>query len=216
MTNLRLNLRDVAVRDLVIAGWTGRDQAAVDAHIRELSELGVAPPKSTPIFYRVSASLLTQEVEVQVMGSDSTGEVEFVLIQDGDRLLVGPGSDHPDRKAETTGVTLAKQMCPKLVAVEAWEFSSVESHWDELVLRSHAVSGGRRTLYQQGSVAAMRHPRDLMQGYKLSPGTAMFCGTLPVIGGFRWADEFVMELEDPVLKRRITHSYAMRALPVEG
>jgi hypothetical protein len=59
-----------------------------------------------------------------------------------------------------------------------------------------------------------------MAGYAgaggLPPGTAMFCGTLPVTGGIRWADEFVMELEDPVLNRRITHSYVIRALPVEG
>jgi hypothetical protein len=227
MTTVLLNLRDVGdlplhvhIRDLVIAGWTGRDQAAVDAHIQELAELGVAPPKRTPIFYRVSTSLLTSEDSVQVIGSDSTGEVEFVLIQDGERLLVGLGSDHTDRKAETLGVTLSKQMCPKPLAAGVWEFGSVEPHWDELILRSYVVADGARALYQQGSVAAMRHPRDLMERYAggpgLQPGTAMFCGTLPVTGGFRWASEFVMELDDPVLKRSITHSYTIRALPVEG
>lgn len=205
------------VRDLVIAGWTGRDHAAVDAHIKELAELGVTPPKQTPIFYRVSASLMTSGSSIQVIGTESTGEVEFVLIQDGDRLLVTAGSDHTDRKAETIGVTLSKQMCPKPVARYAWEFASVEPHWDELILRSYAVIDGRRTLYQQGRVAAMRHPKDLMAGYGgLAPGTAMFCGTFPVIGGFRWATEFVMELEDPVLNRQITHSYAIHALPIEG
>ena len=228
MTNLVLNLRknedllplQVPVRDLVMAGWTGRDRAAVEAHIKELADLGVAPPKRTPIFYRVSASLLTPEKSVQVIGSDSTGEVEFVLFQDSQRLLVGLGSDHTDRKAETIGVTLSKQMCPKPVAAEVWEFSSVEPHWDELMLRSYVVADGQRTIYQQGSVATMRHPRDLLKRYDgapvFSPGTVMFCGTLPVIGGFRWAEEFAMVLEDPVLKRRITHSYAIHALRVEG
>ena len=111
-------------------------------------------------------------------------------------------------------------MCPKPVAAEVWEFSSVEPHWDELMLRSYVVADGQRTIYQQGSVATMRHPRDLLERYDgasvFSPGTVMFCGTLPVIGGFRWAEKFAMELEDPVLKRSITHSYAIRALTVEG
>jgi hypothetical protein len=44
----------------VIAGWNGRDEAALGKHIRELEELGVKPPKTTPIFYRVAADLLTQ------------------------------------------------------------------------------------------------------------------------------------------------------------
>ena len=35
-------------------------------------------------------------------------------------------------------------------------------------------------------------------------------------GGIRPAERFSMELEDPVLKRRISHEYAIRVLPVEG
>lgn len=103
----------MTIEDLVMAGWTGRDQSAVEAHIQELAALGVPGPKRTPIFYRVSASLLTSADKVQVIGFDSTGEVEFVLIQDGERLLAGLGSARTDRKAETIGVTLAKQMCPR-------------------------------------------------------------------------------------------------------
>ena len=46
------------VKELVIAGWTGRDVAALEKHIRELEAIGVKRPKTTPIFYRVAASLL--------------------------------------------------------------------------------------------------------------------------------------------------------------
>jgi hypothetical protein len=206
-----------AARDLVIAGWTGRDEAAVRAHIRELEELGVPAPRTAPIFSRVSAGLLTTAETIQVMGSDSTGEVEFVLLQDGGRLLVGVGSDHTDRKAETLGVTLSKQLCPKPVSPELWDFSAVEPHWDELILRSWAVRRGECSLYQEGRVAAMRHPRDLIGRYGgLPPGAAMFGGTFAVLGGVRWADEFRMELEDPVLGRKLTHRYTIEALPVEG
>ena len=50
-----------ALRELVVAGWTGRDVAALEKHIRELEAIGVKRPKSTPIFYRVAASLLTTD-----------------------------------------------------------------------------------------------------------------------------------------------------------
>jgi hypothetical protein len=39
---------DVEVRELIIAGWAGREQAAIDEHIEELKEIGVKPPSDTP------------------------------------------------------------------------------------------------------------------------------------------------------------------------
>ena len=42
----------------------------------------------------------------------------------------------------------------------------------------------------------------------------MFCGTLGAKGGIRPAARFEMELEDPVLKRRMTHAYDVVDLPV--
>jgi hypothetical protein len=47
---------DVAVQQAVIAGWTGRDVAAVEKHVKELEALGVKRPATTPIFYRVAAA----------------------------------------------------------------------------------------------------------------------------------------------------------------
>jgi hypothetical protein len=44
----------------------------------------------------------------------------------------------------------------------------------------------------------------------------MFCGTLAAKGGIRPAPRFTFELEDPVLERKISHSYAIETLPVLG
>jgi hypothetical protein len=44
----------------------------------------------------------------------------------------------------------------------------------------------------------------------------MFCGTLAARGGIRPAQRFRMELEDPVLRRKLAHEYAIEVLPVEG
>jgi hypothetical protein len=199
------------IEQLVIAGWTGRDEAALRKHIRELEEIGVKPPKTTPIFYRVSATLFCHSSEIQVSGPDTSGEVEFVLIQ-GKELRVAVGSDHTDRKAETIGVSLSKQLCAKPVSTESWSYAEVKPHWERLTLR--AWSDGK--LYQEGPVTAMRSPEDLMGRYPLKSGYAMFCGTLAAIGGIRPGSTFSMELEDPVLRRKLRHEYSIGVLPVEG
>ena len=202
--------------ELVIAGWTGRDEAALKKHIRELEALGVKPPRTTPIFYRVSAALFTYANEIQVSGPDTSGEVEFVLLQTKDGLRVAVGSDHTDRKAETIGVTLSKQLCAKPVSAESWAYEEVQPHWSRLVLRSIIEEKGKRILYQEGTVDAMRSPEDLLGRYPLKANQAMFCGTFAAKGGIRPSTRFEMELEDPVLKRRLSHQYAIRELPVEG
>jgi hypothetical protein len=210
-----------AIEQLVIAGWTGRNAEAVEKHIAELEAIGVPRPKRTPIFYRVGASLLTTAVEIQVIGGDSSGEAEFVVFNIADETWVGVGSDHTDRKAETVGVTLSKQLCPKPIGQALWRYEDVAAHWEQLMLRSWVGEGPRRRLYQEGPVSAMRHPEELMQMYtggpkRLSAGCAMFCGTHAVMGNVEPAAVFEVELEDPVLGRRIGHRYRITQLPIEG
>ena len=209
--------RRINVDSLVIAGWAGRDAAAVERHIRELEALGVTRPRATPTFYRVAASLLATAPAIEVAGTGSTGEAEAVLFSLPDGLWVGVGSDHTDRTVEAMGVTWSKQICAKPVGRELWRLDDVAPHWDRLVLRSRARQGGEWRLYQEGSMAALRPPLELagLHGAPLPPGHAMFCGTPPVIGPIAWADLFEVELEDPALGRRLVHRYAVTALPLE-
>ncbi len=215
------NTREIELDELVIAGWTGRNRAAMAAHIEELAKLGVPRPAATPMFYRVGVSLLTTDASLQVMGAASSGEVEPVLVASNEGLWVGVGSDHTDRAAETQGITLAKQLCPKPLAPRLWRFDEVADHWDDLILRSYAVVDGTRRLYQQGTASVMLPPGDLMTRYcgpgrSLPSGTAMFCGTMAVEDDIAPADSFEVVLEDPVLQRAITHAYAIHVLPVMG
>ncbi|MEZ5666830.1 MAG: DUF2848 domain-containing protein [Alphaproteobacteria bacterium] len=217
----RVERRSCAIGTLVIAGWTGRDQAKVDEHIAELAALGVKPPATTPCFYRVSAANLTTADRIQVAGTDSTGEAEAVLVFMDDGIWVGVGSDHTDRVLEATGVTLSKQLCAKPVSQTLWRLDDVHDHWDRIALRAEATIDGAPRLYQDGTLAAMRPPADLMERYgksggTLGPGAAMYCGTLPVHGGIAFATAFEVSLEDPVLGRRIAHRYAIEPLPVIG
>ena len=210
----------LAIDQMVIAGWTGRDPVARDKHIAELQEMGIAPPASTPIYYRASARRLTMEDRIECCGGDSSGEVEFVLIGWQGRIFVGCGSDHTDRKVESYSVTVSKQMCDKPMASELWELEDVIDHWDQLVLRSWATIGGQRVLYQEGTLDHMLPVKDLIaRGFDqgaLPDGCAMFGGTFAAKGGIRPASRFEFELEDPVLKRKISHGYDVVTLPVRG
>jgi hypothetical protein len=207
----------VEVSRLTIAGWAGRDQAAIEHHIAELAELGVKRPSTTPCFYRLGAELLTQAEQIDVVGVKSSGEAECVLVQTKAGLLVTIGSDHTDREVEVYGVTVSKQVCPKPLARDAWRFDEVAGHWDQLELRAYALANGERRVYQQGSVASLLPAADLLARAPLTQGAAMFCGTLAVQGGIVGmadGDALELELHDPILNRTLRHAYRVRALPI--
>ncbi|MEW5879627.1 MAG: DUF2848 family protein, partial [Pseudomonadota bacterium] len=94
----------VQVRELVIAGWTGRDAAAIEHHIEELAALGIPRPSQVPLYYRVSSTLLTQGDSIEVLGETSSGEAEPVLIRANGHWWLSVGSDHTDRKVEAYSV----------------------------------------------------------------------------------------------------------------
>ena len=212
--------RNVQVNHLVIAGWTGRDKAAVEKHIAELEALGVKRPATTPIFYRASAARLTSDEDIEALGERSSGEAEFILLQQGGRLWVGTGSDHTDREVETYGVSVSKQMCEKPIAPSFWAYEEIAPHWEQLILRSYVSDKGWRVLYQEGPVTAMLDPLTLIEQFAgktgLEEGTLMFCGTLAALGGIRPSPYFDFELDDPVLARKIQHRYRINTLPVLG
>jgi hypothetical protein len=210
----------VLAEDLVIAGWAGRDKEKMEHHIAELEALGVARPLTTPTYYRVAAARLTTSGQIEVCGGDSSGEAESLLIAVDGRLYIGVGSDHTDRKLETYGVTVSKQVCDKPIAAIVWPFEEVADHWDDLILRSYATIDGTRQLYQEGTLAALLPPAEIIRGHAsggtLRDGTVIFGGTMPAIGGIRPATCFEGELEDPILGRRISFGYDVKLLPVRG
>ncbi|MET0969819.1 MAG: DUF2848 domain-containing protein [Tardiphaga sp.] len=204
----------------IIAGWTGRDPVARDHHIAELAAIGIAPPASTPIYYRCSARRFTTDEMIESTGEESSGEVEFCLIAANGKTYVGVGSDHTDRKVETYNITVSKQMCDKPIAPVVWDLAEVEGHWDDIILRSFATIDGERVLYQEGKLSGMLPVAELIKkGFDsatLPDGTAMFGGTFAAKGGIRPATRFDYEIEDPVLKRKISHGYEVKTLAVVG
>ncbi len=210
-------------RQAIIAGWAGRNAEAIQHHIDELGALGVPAPSSVPLYYRVSANLFTTASLIEAVGADSSGEVEPVLFQDGERLKLGVGSDHTDRALEAHSVALAKQICAKPVAPQFWNLEEVESHIDLVEFRAWIRDGKEQewTLYQQGTLADLRPLHELVAGARATHGsevfingTMMMCGTFGVVSGsIRPARYFRMSMHDPVLGRTIEHQYETLNLP---
>jgi len=205
---------------VIIAGWAGRDAAAVRHHIEELAALGVPPPSRTPVFYRIAGDRLTQAGEITVLGRHSSGEVEPVLVWAAGDLYVGVGSDHTDRDAERAGVALSKQLCPKVLGRRFWRYADVADRWDDLVLRAEVEVDGQVRLYQEGPLSALRPAEELIALVRaegagaLADGSVMFCGTVPALGGIARSDAFRMELHDPATGASLSHAYRIRELPV--
>ncbi len=204
--------------NLVVAGWTGTDEKGLLHHIEELAALGVPRPSSVPVFYRNAVSNVMQVDRLQVLGPDTSGEVEPVVLAMDDGLWLTVGSDHTDRKAEAMGIALSKQLCAKVLGTSAWRLEDVADRWESLIVRSHATIDGKRVLYQEGTLKSLRHPADLIARYSgskaLPAGTVMMGGTMSAIGGIRPASRFEMELEDPATGARIVHAYDIEVLPV--
>ncbi len=214
--------RSITVDHLTIAGWTGRDRDAVEHHIEELAAIGVPRPSSVPLFYRVGAGLLTEASTIEVLGQETSGEVEPLLVADGGEMFLGLGSDHTDRALEAQSVAASKQACPKPVGPALWPLAELQDHLDRLELRAWIRDGADDwTLYQEGTLAAIRPLMELIglapaatRDGRLHDGSAMMCGTLAAQGGVRPARHFRMALTDPVLGRSIEHEYSAVPLPV--
>lgn len=201
-------LRPDAARTLV-AGYTGRDEAAVRHHIDELAAIGVAPPERVPMLYPIDPATITSAAYAPVTGANTSGEVEPVLLRHRGRFYLGVGSDHTDRDRETVDIGESKRICPKPVGATVAEIADWASFdWDACRARSW-VDG---KLYQDGTLAALRTPTDLLGIITERVGAddrdlLCFAGTLPLLDGrftpgTRWDLELV--LPDG---RALTHTY---------
>lgn len=201
------------VRQIINAGYTGRDQAAVQAHIDELKEIGVPAPDKIPTYFCKAARLLTTDDGFEAIDQENTGEAEYVLLIDKDEIYVGVGSDHTDRGLEKTNIPKGKQMCPNFISRKVWKYKDVKDGWDNLEMRSW-IGGSRKVLFQQTKLDAFMTPENLLDRIKalvggdLKPGTVIFSGTVSaLIDGYPFADHFECELLNPVTHDALVCKY---------
>ena len=206
------------IRGAVLCGYTGRDQEAVRKHIEELAREGVDPPPSVPILYPKPPWGLTQKDAIQVEGQETSGELEFFLLIDEDRLYAGVASDHTDRELERLDIRKSKQACPTILSKNVWNYEEVKETWDQIEIRSWAIKDGQKSIYQESTLGSILPPQDLinMVQQQLNDrigGIALFSGTPPLLAGeMVFADRFEGELLDADFDRKITIAYDIRTL----
>lgn len=205
--------RELTPRRLLIAGFTGRDPDAVEAHVDELRRLGVPAPESTPTLLELETGLLTTADRITVEGDFTSGEVEPVIAVVGDERLLLAGSDHTDRTLETAGIALSKRVCAKVVSRDCVPLAQV-GDWDAVALESWADDEP----YQRGSAAQMLDLPDLLaflerSGVEFRDGDVIFLGTVPVLGELRAADRFRGRLTLPAQSGALEFAYGVERLP---
>ncbi|MFF2847995.1 DUF2848 domain-containing protein [Streptomyces sp. NPDC058001] len=211
--------RDVDVVRLLNAGYAGRGQEDVAAHVAELAELGVPAPSVTPALYPVSPYLAQQTERVAAQHGRTSGEAEWALVvaDDGDLLLTA-ACDHTDRDLEVHGVAWSKNAGPDVLARRAWRLAEVEDRLDTLTLRAWVTHRGEETEIQHGTLAELLTPgywtEVLRARGDLAPGTVLISGTIPMAEGVdQFAERWRVELADPATGDTIRLAYDVVPMP---
>ncbi|MFP4649854.1 MAG: DUF2848 family protein [Desulfobacterales bacterium] len=199
---------------MVNAGFVGRNQDEVQKHVKELAAKGIPAPSSTPSLYPVLCRNLITDSSIEVLGSKTSGEVEYVLLIENEKnVYVGLGSDHTDRHLEETDIPRAKQICPNIISNTVWPLDEAEAHWDELVMQSSVIRDDSRIDYQEGKLELILTPAQLMDFVRSKIGgpldnTIIYSGTVGMkTDGFVFGRRFEATLKDPVLNRRLDLAY---------
>ncbi len=210
--------REVDVIQVLNAGYAGRSQEDVAAHVAELAELGVPAPSVTPALYPVSPYLAQQTERVAVQHGRTSGEAEWALIvADGGELLLTAACDHTDRDLEVHGVAWSKNAGPDVLARHAWRLADVDSRIDALTLRAWVTHDGKETEIQHGTLAELLPPAywvDVLRSRgALTPGTVLISGTIPMAPDVdQFAEAWRVELGDPATGDTIHVAYDVRPM----
>src|SRR5262249_42097802 len=200
---------DFEVKHLWNGGWAARDQGALRRHVEEMERLGVPGPTTTPIFFPLASTLATTADRIEVLGRETSGEVEYALLVDAGQILVTVASDHTDRGVERYDIHASKQLYPDVLASEAWPFDECRAHWDRLVLRSWTTALGERRMYQEAALAELLSADmwlDMLDRHGVSrQGLVFLSGTPASLGGVVFGERYEIEMGDPGLGRAVRH-----------
>lgn len=220
MTTLAFELPDgsttsVSVAHLLNAGYAGREQDEVQAHIAELAELGVPGPSVTPALYPVSAYLAQQVSEVSVQHGRTSGEAEWALVITEEGPLLTVACDHTDRELEVHGVAWSKNASPDVLGRKAWRLDDVRDHLDQITLKAWVGEADvPDTLIQDSTLGALLTPDywlDVLTERGLNaPGTVLISGTVAMTSGVdQFARSWKVEMADPVTGAALDLQYVV-------
>ncbi|NPA69896.1 MAG: DUF2848 domain-containing protein [Crenarchaeota archaeon] len=203
---------EIAVNELIVFSWTGRNIDIVKKLVEEREKYGIKP-RTIPEYYRLQPYLITTSNYIRKISDTHVGEVEYVLlIRNEDEIFITVGSDHTDIDAERCNILAGKHMYPKVVARRAWPLDEVEKHIDKIILRSWILEDSKKTLYQDGNIGMLIRPEKLIEQVREivedMRNVVVFSGTIPTVTGqLKVSEYFEIKMIDPVLDREISHYY---------
>jgi len=178
----------VGASRVILGGYSARSADERQRHVEELRRIGIEPPAHVPMFWNVSAALLTTGSEIQVQGERTSGEAEYALVATGGRTYVAVASDQTDRELERHSIPRSKQLCAKVLSPQVVPLEELVDRWDTAVLTSEVSDDGERWLpYQRSTLAELLPPGELTEaacGQSVLPdGTVLLSGTIPIVDG---------------------------------
>jgi hypothetical protein len=232
--------RSLKVEKLLLGRNTSRDIEGTRQSLDACRADGYSV-HGNPNVCRKSRYLLTNEDQIEVQGSQTSGEVEYVAMFDDGEIFISVGSDHNDRTlldmwssalGKVYDSAKSKQMCPAVIARNAWRYEDVRDHWDQLNLKSFVTVEGSKIPFQDFRLSDLVNLEYHLKGDSSirEKGTVLFGGssgtvaTVPEtvfkgqssIQGLFFPVDFSIELDDPILKRKISHSYQISSLEKPG
>jgi hypothetical protein len=217
LTIERVQNKNIAfeVKKMINLGRTSRDPEDIIKHLEELKAEGITVSSDIPSYNPKIKDRITTENIIQVLpNSKTSGEVEYVLLFTSDNYFyITVGSDHTDRELEKHNVILSKQICLNVISNKLWAYEDIKDHWDELVMKAWVKEKGERKIYQEGKLASMLRPEELIKKVRERvtgdlTGAVVFSGTFPIIGGkVNYGSYFEIELIDENRGRSLKHSY---------
>lgn len=200
-----------------VVGYSGSNKEKTYEHIKELEEqLNVAPPKKIPTIFEVAKETVTQDDNLFFVGEQTSGECEYVIIIKDGKKYIGLGSDHTDRELEAISVPKSKQVCLKPISQDFWEYDEIKDHMNEIKL----ISKQNGKLYQDGTLADILPVEEILKELTDVLGEIdnciIFSGTVPLVDGYLYTDNFYMELNDERLNRKIVCEYKINVIPDEA
>jgi hypothetical protein len=235
-----VSTKSVIVKKLYLGRNTSRDIQGTKASLDALRAEGYSV-HGNPNVCRKSRFLLTNEKTIEIQGPQTSGEAEYVAIFHQGEIYISVGSDHNDRSLQylwtaalgkVFDTAKTKQMCPAVVATTAWRYEDVKGHWDKLNLKSFVTVNGSKIPFQDFNLTDLvdleYHIRNNLSSKE--DGTILFGGSSDMVAtvpstvykgqssllGVYFPPDFSFELVDPVLNRKISHSYSISSIEEVG
>ena len=205
---------------VLIVGYSGSNTKKIMEHIEELEkELGVPAPKKIPTIFECSREVLTSEPKISFVGDMTSGEAEYLIIKHLNKIYIGLGSDHTDRKLESISVLKSKQVCPKPFSTKLWLYDDIKEYWNNIRLESYQTINNEEILYQKGTLAEILPVEKIIAELENRVGniedSIIFSGTVPLISGFKYGSTFKGKLIDDHKKRSLELKYSINVISEE-